>query len=125
MKPSESDDSAARIRTVLQGYPEATVEAAVRFAATREPAALERLVRGVLVFHLPVKREDLADPAALPGCAKLVEELSVDSLTLVELSFLLEDVLGVRLGDEELRSITTVDELCRALKSRLGVAESR
>ena len=123
MNSSAPADPVARVQTLLQGYPEATVAAAVRFASHRDAAALDLLVRGVLVFHLPARTAATVppDPATLPGTTRLVEDLSVDSLTLVELGFLLEDVLGVRLENEALRSIVTLDDLTGLLRTRLGV----
>jgi acyl carrier protein len=104
-------DEVARVRQVLAGYPAATVSAAVDFARTRSPEVLDQVVLGVLAFHLPRSANQGSDLAGKPGTTQLVAELSVDSLSMVEMSFLLTDLLGVTLSEEDMRKITTIDDL--------------
>lgn len=122
MNQSPTGDPADRVRTILQGYPEPAIAAGVRFAESRDPAALDRLVLAVLSFHLPPRPEGRPDLATFPRSTRLVADLAVDSLTFVELGFLIEDLLGVKLEDDELRAIVTLDDLLRLLHRRLGLA---
>lgn len=112
-------DAATRAREILAGYPEPVVTAATDFLTTRSPEALDRLVFGVLAFHLPKKEDRQSDLSARPGFTRLAADLSFDSLSLVEVNFLLTDLLGAKLSDDELRSLVTLDDLRLLLRRHL------
>ena len=114
-------DPVEHARKLLAGYPEPTIEAGVAFAQSPTGEDLDRLVLGVLAFHLPTKGKTDIDLNALPRSTRLVEDLAVDSLALVEMSFLLDDLLGVKLADEELRTLVTVGDLLGALRRHQGL----
>lgn len=122
MNSVPSADPIARTRALLEGYPAGTVDAAVRYAEAPSAEALERMVVGVLVFHLPSRPDGPLDPDTLPRSARIVADLAVDSLTMVELSFLMEDLIGVKLQDEDLRAIVTVDDLLQVVHQRVSLA---
>jgi acyl carrier protein len=117
-------DPVEHARKLLAGYPAPTIEAGVAFAQARTAENLDRLVLGVLAFHLPTKQKPGADLLGLPRSTRLVDDLAVDSLALVEMSFLLDDLLGVKLSDEELRTLATIDDLLGALHKHLGLRPS-
>ena len=114
-------DPVEHARKLLAGYPASTIEAGVAFAQAPTGEDLARLVLGVLAFHLPTKGKTDIDLNALPRSTRLVEDLAVDSLALVEMSFLLDDLLGVKLADEELRTLVTVGDLLGALRRHQGL----
>jgi acyl carrier protein len=120
MSDSITDPSAAA-RELLKGYPAATVEAAVEFSRSRSPQALDRLVLGVVAFHLPRRNDRDLDLSKLGGSTRLVEDLAIDSLAIVEINFLLTDLLGVHLEEEELRRLVTLDDLRRLLARHLRI----
>lgn len=122
MSQTPTADPVARTRALLEGYPAGTIDAAVRYAEAPSAAALDRLVLGVLVFHLPARPDGPLDPDTLSRSARIVADLAVDSLTLIELSFLMEDLIGVKLQDEDLRAILTVDDLLQVVHRRVGLA---
>jgi len=123
-------DPAERLRTLLKGYPAGTAEAALEFTRERSPEALRRTLAGVLRFHHPpsVGEAPRLEPADAPGDTKLVADLGIDSLTMVEMTFLLQDLWGVTFTDDELRAIMTLDDLNRAIlekASALGTLHAR
>ena len=74
--------------------------------STEPPITRERM--------LAVLRSNLADsmvidPASITVEARLIDDLGLDSLDLMDLIFTLERELGVKLGGVELDSITKVD----------------
>ena len=67
-------------------------------------------------------------PADASGDTKLVADLGIDSLAMVEMTFLLQDLWGVTFTDDELRAIMTLDDLNRAIlekASALGTLHAR
>jgi acyl carrier protein len=61
---------------------------------------------------------DAAARAALSPEARLAEDLGLDSLDVLELAVHVEESLGVRLADEDLKGVTTVADLLAAVERR-------
>jgi len=93
----------------LRGFPPATVAACLAFRAHGDPAALHTAITGIIEHLLP-KRP--AQPVgSFPGSALLVEDLGLDSFSMVEMTFIFEDVFGAPLAQEELVKVRTLDDL--------------
>lgn len=116
-------DPLERARALLKGYPAGTAEAAAEFARERSPEALRKTLAGVLRFHQPppVGQAPRLNPAEAPGDTKLVADLGIDSLAMVEMTFLMQDLWGVTFTDDELRAITTLDDLHKAILGKATV----
>jgi acyl carrier protein len=71
--------------------------------------------------HLPVIIDGVIEHYADPdvraklrrgdGTLRLVEDLAIDSLTLLEIIFLAEEVLGITIDNEEVRPFRTVEDV--------------
>ncbi|MCD6254297.1 MAG: acyl carrier protein [Thermotogae bacterium] len=55
--------------------------------------------------------------------SSLEEDLGADSLDLVDLTMAIEDEFGVRVEDEELEKIKTVEDIVKRLSKELGSDE--
>lgn len=117
MSTSLPPDRAAQIRDKLAGYPPGTADAVIELLRTGAAEPLDRAATNLLQFHLPA-RPDREKPAvaSLDGTTRLREDLQIDSLTFAELGFLVEDVLGVRLPEEDLESLQTIDDFRACLR---------
>jgi len=114
----ESSPSPDRVQDLLRGFPPETVAACVEFHAKADGEVFERAVCGVIEHHL---RSAPATPVAmLPGTTRLVDDLGLDSLTIVEMTFLFEDLFNLKLPHEELVKIATLDELRSLLRTQLA-----
>jgi acyl carrier protein len=85
------------------------VEAAVRFQDTRSPADVEPVVHGLIAREMP--DEKAIDLATVPGSTRLIEDLGLDSLGLMEIVMAAEEVFGITIENHELRSIRTMEQL--------------
>jgi acyl carrier protein len=113
--------SEAQLRQELRGFPEAATSAVF---ALREDPSLESLrlaVRRVLAFYLPRPKGRSLDE--LPAETRLREELGVDSLTMAEAAFKLDELLGVEIGTRDAAAIRTLGELEAFLADRLGLGQ--
>jgi acyl carrier protein len=72
------------------------------------------------IKELAVKELSL-DPATLDPNAPL-DKLGIDSLTFIEFMFKVEDEFGVKVSDEDLRTIKCFADLERLLKGSLEAA---
>ncbi len=114
ISPTEAKE---RAETNLAGFPPAITEAYLDFAGTADPAMLRPVVLGILEFHLARPPEEPL--IALPGSTRLVEDLGCDSLTMVDTLFLAESLFSIRLGDDELAKVTTLDELMEHFRQHI------
>ncbi len=91
--------------------------ACAEYEATGDRAAFDRAVVELVEHHLsPPPPRPLA---TYPGSTRLVAELGLDSITMVELVFLFEDLFQVKLPQEKLVSVVTLDDLRGLLHSHL------
>ena len=111
IQPSE------KLRDILRGFPEATVLACAEFQQTRDPAAFDRALTGIIQHHL-INKPDVV-VASLPGSTRLVADLALDSLTMVEMAFLFEDLFGTTIPQDDFVKIVTLDDLKTLLLARI------
>ena len=108
------------LRIILRGFPEETVRACAEFKATRNQTAFDQALLGLLHHHLSPKPS--RPLSTYPGTTPLVAELGLDSITMVELAFIFEDLFHVKLPQEELVKIVTIDDLRALLRHSLHAA---
>jgi acyl carrier protein len=72
-----------------------------------------QIVEDILLEELGVNREQLTPEA------RLVEDLGADSLTVVEITMMLEDGLEISIPDEKSENVRTVGELFEMLAELL------
>lgn len=87
---------------------EAVIEAIISYHSTRDPKLIPEIVAGILQRYLPPSSVDLA---SRPDSALLVEDLGIDSLTMLEVILSIEEALGVRIDNNELRDIRTLGDV--------------
>lgn len=98
------------LRDSLKRCSPETIEAAVKFRQTGDAALVNIIILGLLErFMDPELRPKLAQPGA--DNLKILEDLAVDSLTMVEMVMLVEETLGLTVDNNELRGIKTVGDI--------------
>ncbi len=114
---SPSSAPSDKIQELLRGFPEATIQACAEFQATHSDEAFERAFAGIIEHHL---RQKPAQPiSSLPGSTKLVADLGLDSLTMVEMAFLFEDLFGAKLPHEDYVKVETLADLRTLLRGKI------
>jgi acyl carrier protein len=96
-----------RANVELAGFPEPIAEAYLDFTQTGDVGLLRYFVLGIMQFYLV--RPPQLPLTDLPGSTRLVEDLGCDSLTIIDMLFLVERLLDIRLNDNELSRATTID----------------
>jgi len=93
----------------LKGYPEEFRNQVLAWRSNPNPAMGKSLAEGILRFHVG---EEVTEVLSSKGPdALLVEDLGLDSLTMVEIAFESEEFLGVHVDDDALRTIRTFGHL--------------
>jgi 3-hydroxyacyl-[acyl-carrier-protein] dehydratase len=98
------------LRDSLKRCSPATIEAAVKFRQTGDPAQINPIILGLLErFMDPELRPKLAQPDL--DSLGILTDLGVDSLTMVEMVMLVEESLGLTVDNNELRGIKTIGDI--------------
>ncbi len=107
-KPFTAEDEVA-LRDTLKRCSPASVEAAVQYRKTGDANLVPAVVIGVIERFV----EADVRPKLRQGDdeLRLVEDLGVDSLTMMEIVILVEDVLQMQINNEELRNLRTVGDV--------------
>ncbi len=107
-KPYSPEDD-AYLREVLKRCSAPTFEAACQFRKTRNTEHLPAIVLGIIERYVePDLRAKLKDP---DDDLRLIEDLGIDSLTMMEIVILVEDVLQMSINNEELRHLRTLGDI--------------
>ncbi len=107
-KPFAPEDEVS-LREALKRCSPSTFEAAVQFRKTANPEHVPAVVIGVIErFVEPDLRMKLKDA---DDDLRLIEDLGIDSLTMMEIVILVEDVLQMTINNDELRNLRTVGDV--------------
>ncbi len=115
-----TDDADRTLREALKRCSPATYEAARQFRRTRNTVYLPPLLLGVLEHYVEPDRRALLGVARAE--LRLIEDLGLDSLTMMEMVILLEDVLLVTLSDEHLPQLRTLGEISAWIEQAVQTA---
>ena len=106
---SPTEQEISNLRANLKRCSAATVEAAVRFRTTGDAGEIPTIVYGIIERHLaPEYNRSLSDAG---DNTRLIEDLGIDSLTLLEIVLSIEETIGISIENEELREIRTLGEV--------------
>lgn len=95
-----------------------TCEAAHQFRKDARREHVPVIVYGVIERYVePALRAKLREPG---DDLRLIEDLGLDSLTMMEIMIRLEDVLQVSISDEKLRHFRTLGEVRRFIESNVA-----
>ena len=112
-----SDEDEALIRESLRRCSPATIEAAVLYRKNGDIQQLPAIIIGIFArFVEPDLRPRLAGDC---DDLRVIEDLGLDSLTMMEIVMLVEEVTRTKIENEELRGLVTIGDIkpfvdCRA-----------
>ena len=110
----EEDD---HLREILKRCPHSTYEAARRFRVTGDVRQVPAIVFGIIErFTESELRPKLREPH---DGLMLGEDLGLDSLTMMEIVLLVEDVLTISIKNDELRHLRTLGDVRQFVEGKL------
>jgi 3-hydroxyacyl-[acyl-carrier-protein] dehydratase len=115
---SQASSDEASLRDALKRFSPSTREAAREFRRTGNADHLPAIIHGLIEHHL--EREARAKLNGAGDSLRLVEDLAIDSLTMLEIVFVTEEVLQISIDNEEIRPFRTVGDVKRFIASKVG-----
>lgn len=86
-----------------------TVAAAQRYRRTKSLDEVPTIILGVIARYVEIERGELLRQPK--DSLRLSEDLGLDSLSMIEISMTLEDVLEIPLNEEQLRHLKTLGDI--------------
>lgn len=120
----EAIDNRRGLSDLLRHCPAGTVEAVLRLRDDGDPTQLHRAVCGIVARYAGRGMQARLGGVDALGL-RLVEDLGLDSLSLMEIALLAEDALGLHLGPDDLSGLRTLEDLRRLVAGKLAVAAAR
>ena len=114
--PTPEDDPV--LRETLKRCSPATYYAACKFRKTRQDEDLQAVILGVVERF--VERDLRPKLHVATGTLRLSEDLGIDSLTMMEIVMIAEDVLRISVSNEELTHLRTLGEVQRFIEEKLA-----
>lgn len=93
----------------------------MRFRTTADLAEIPAVVYGIIERHLPA--ENTRDLSQASDDTKLIEDLGIDSLTLLEIVLSIEETTGISVENEELREISTLGQVKEFIAHKITTAD--
>lgn len=107
--PMISDTELEQIQNAFRRCGQETVEAIVQFRGAPDVSLIPIIVYGIIERYR--SGENLAKLSTLSEDTRLIEDLGIDSLTMLEVVLSIEEALGIRIENEELMQIRTLGEV--------------
>lgn len=98
-----------RLEEELRRAPQGTREALLAFKQTGETEQLETFARGIIARNIDDSFQEVLEKA--DDNTRMIDDLGIDSLTMVEIAITLEDALDIELVDEELKELATLGDI--------------
>ncbi|MCC5806224.1 MAG: hypothetical protein JJU00_07835 [Opitutales bacterium] len=102
----------------LPGYPEEVLQAYADYYRERRSHDLDRVVFGLIAFLLPEPPERPLHE--LPDSTDLRADLQIDSITIAEVVFIIEDLFDLKISNDTLMSLQTTGDLKNHLRKELA-----
>lgn len=102
---STADDFSSLLRRCSQP----AQQAARRYRQTRQPSEVPTIVKGVISHYVEQDRLSLLEQPT--DDLRLIEDLGLDSLSMIEISMTLEDAFEITLSENQLRKLETLGDV--------------
>lgn len=112
-----SEQEIADIRTSLKRCSQETIDATLRFRESNNPEEIPTVIYGIIERYLPPESNVSLKNA--DDSTSLMEDLGIDSLTMLEIVLSIEEALGISIPTEELREIRTLGDAKNYIQQRL------
>jgi acyl carrier protein len=118
-KTHHDNFSAPNPEELLKHFPVRIRECYRHYMSTGDAAAADEVVIAIVKDHVPAKKAHLV-PAELTDNSTLMGDLGIDSVSIADALFVLEDVFNVSISNQELVRLRTVGDLRAFVRTKLA-----
>lgn len=118
-KPPSENYTAPIPDELLKHLPARVQEAYKRFARTGDMDAADEVVLAIIKDHVPA-RKIAHIPPVLTDASTLMGDLGIDSVSIADALYVLEDVFDVSISNQDLAKLRTLGDLKTFLRSKLA-----
>jgi len=104
-----TEAQSAELKLALKRCSQETIDAAFRFRNEGDLEAAKLVVYGIIERYMPAEAAPKLKTAT--DDTRLIEDLGIDSLTMLEIVLSIEEALGIRIENDELREIRSLGEV--------------
>ncbi len=119
-QPSSNQPSERAIEALAPFAPEVG-EAFRRYLSQRDMSAADEVVIAILKDHVP-SRKVAQIPAKLTDESTLMGDLGIDSVSISDAVFVIEEIFDVSIANKDLATLRTVGDLRNYLRDKLATA---
>lgn len=117
-KTRQEKPAAPNPEDLLKHLPAHILSAYRRFADQGDMTAADEVVLAIVKDHVPAKKVDQI-PAQLTDSSTLMGDLGIDSVSIADAVFVLEDVFNVSIASRELVRLRTIGDLRAFIRDKL------
>jgi acyl carrier protein len=107
---------------LLKHLPAKIRERFAHFLATGDPAAADAVVLAIVRDHVPARKQGSTPPLFIDSMS-LMGDLGIDSVSIADAVFTLEEVFNVSISTKEIMRLSTIGDLRAFIRRKLS--ESR
>jgi len=125
MEASTQPDNyaAPRPEELLKHLPAHIRERFAHFQASGDPAAADEVVLAIVRDHVPARKQGTI-PAAITDELSLTTDLGIDSVSIADAVFMLEEVFDVTIATKEIVRLSTVGDLRAFIRQKLAATRT-
>lgn len=118
-----SEAELAKLRNSFRRCSNETIEAIVSFRQTGDASFIPVIVYGIIQRYIPSGKS--TDISRLGDDTRLIEDLEIDSLTMLEVVLSVEEALQIRIENEELTQILTLGEVKKFVAEKISSGDDK
>ncbi len=120
------NQSAEEIEYQLRGFPDSAISSALELRSTFSTKALEDCLHGILRFYLPESAQNFECNFECndTGKIRIKEDLGLDSLSIAESMFKIEELFNIPIEYGEIAEVETIADASRLLTTKMTTPES-
>lgn len=114
--------SEEEIKHLLRGFPDKAISCALELRTKFSISVLEDCLYGILKFYLPEGAQTLEHSET--GKIRIKDDLGLDSLSIAESMFKIEELFDVPIEYGEIAEVETIEDASRLLTQKMTGVES-
>lgn len=113
--------AAPRPEELLKHLPARIRERFAHFQASGDPAAADEVVLAIVRDHVPARKQGTI-PATITDDLSITADLGIDSVSIADAVFMLEEVFDVTIATKEIVRLNTVGDLRAFIRQKLAAS---